>query len=292
MNLNIPYEAKTWIALAVSLLAGYLVLRLLNGLVVEKGAVGAIKEMTAQDRRSTFDKWGDALLIRLNLKPAEWSRKLSLAQINGEYLDRTIGGVFARCVLYGSAPALFYLMGSRDITTLMMIPGAFYLPLMQLNRAAKNTERKIARLIPEACSLIAAEIGGGSNAAQALERASDIPGPIGKMISHALDESLRSGLSLLSSGAAKGVFVPTLMQYGVSSISRFAVQIDRIADKGVDAPRIMSEVARGFTRQYKKQVDETVSTLDTRLLIPLAFFYFIPFMLTLVPLFLSGNAVW
>ena len=74
----------------------------------------------------------------------------------------------------------------------------------------------------------------------------------------------------------------------MAELSRFAMQLDRVAAKGVDAPRIMVEIARGLAREYKSQIQQTASNMDNELLIPMTLFFFLPFIVSiLVPVMVS-----
>ena len=71
------------------------------------------------------------------------------------------------------------------------------------------------------------------------------------------------------------------------------MQLDRVAAKGVDAPRIMVEIARGLAREYRSQIQQTASNMENELLIPMTLFFFLPFIVSiLTPVMVSlSNAM-
>ncbi|MBI4770857.1 MAG: hypothetical protein HY784_10725 [Chloroflexi bacterium] len=72
------------------------------------------------------------------------------------------------------------------------------------------------------------------------------------------------------------------------ALSRFGVQLDQVAGKGVEGPRVMSEVARGFAREYRAHVQMAAASLDNTLLMPMTIFFFAPFMVAiLLPILLA-----
>ncbi len=63
---------------------------------------------------------------------------------------------------------------------------------------------------------------------------------------------------MFSRGASKGILMEELSKHDLPELSRFAMQLDRVAAKGVDAPRIMVEIARGLAREYRSQIQQTL----------------------------------
>jgi len=84
-----------------------------------------------------------------------------------------------------------------------------------------------------------------------------------------------------------------MSKHDLPELSRFAMQLDRVAAKGVDAPRIMVEIARGLAREYRSQIQQTASNMENELLIPMTLFFFLPFIVSiLTPVMVSlANAM-
>ena len=87
---------------------------------------------------------------------------------------------------------------------------------------------------------------------------------------------------MFSRGANKGMLVEELCKMNLPELSRFAMQLDRVAAKGVDAPRVMISIAKGLAREYKSQVNQTASNMDNELLLPMTLFFFLPFIVSIM----------
>jgi len=263
---------------------------LVRGLRIERGARWRINEMIEHDQRSPLDRYGDRLADRLGLSLLAWRRNLDLARLtsDGRYSGWSTGGVLARVVVYGGAAlALVSLFGMGPIFWLA-VPLAAYLPVMRMNSAANETRKNIHRLLPETATVIAAEMAAGANPDQALGRAAELPGPLGVLLSRAVSEAMQSKRPAFSRPPAQGVVVEVLSDVGIPALTRFAVQLDRVAAKGVEGPRLMSGVARGFAREYRAQVQTSAAMLDNELLMPMTLFFFAPLLAAiLLPLMVA-----
>ena len=119
------------------------------------------------------------------------------------------------------------------------------------------------------------------------------PGPLGAVINDAVSRARQSERAMFSRGASKGILMEELSKHDLPELSRFAMQLDRVAAKGVDAPRIMVEIARGLAREYRSQIQQTASNMENELLIPMTLFFFLPFIVSiLTPVMVSlANAM-
>ena len=136
------------------------------------------------------------------------------------------------------------------------MPFGLFAPYLLVNGKAKDIKKLVKRLLPETATVIAAEMDAGSTAGQAIGRTGELPGPLGAVINDAVSKSRQSERAMFSRGANKGILMEELSQHGMPELSRFAMQLDRVAAKGVDAPRIMIEIARGLAREYKSQISK------------------------------------
>ena len=131
-------------------------------------------------------------------------------------------------------------------------------------------------------------MAAGADAEKALGRAAEMPGPLAILLHRAMSESMASHRPAFSRGTVRGVVMEVLEKLKIQQLTRFGIQLDRIAVKGVDGPRIMADVARGFAREYKTSVQASAASLDTKLLMPMALFFFLPFIAAIMlPLFIS-----
>ncbi len=281
------YLIRQIAALAAAFIAAYLAWRFTRSIRIERGAAARVSSMVNTDQRSAFDQYGERYI---KTRPATLADNLRLAQLSGKYIGWTVGGVIARSVVYGGI-ALIYLLLTQPGPVFWLIAAlAAYFPIMRVNGAADDARRMIQRSLPEAATVLASEMAAGASPEQALMRASQVPGPLGAILKQAVNETRRSARPAFSRGTAQGVVLESLASYNYNlpSLTRFAIQLDRVAEKGVEAPRVIGEVARGFAREYRAQVQQAAASLDNQLLLPMTLFFFFPFMVAmLLPLMLA-----
>ncbi|GAP06154.1 type II secretion system (T2SS), protein F [Anaerolinea thermolimosa] len=279
------YQVRQILALVVSLAAAFLAYRTAKSLKFERGAAARVSGMLNANDQSAFDRYGEKYI---KTRPVSLADNLKMAQLGGKYAGWTVGGVIARSAVYGAA-ALAYLLIVRPAPLFWLIlPLAVVYPLVRVRGAASDTRAEIQRLMPETATALAAEMSAGASPEQTLSRAAEIPGPLGKILKEALSESSRSGRPAFTTGTAEGVVLEVLGRYNLPVLLRFGVQLDQVAGKGVEGPRVMSEVARGFAREYRAHVQMAAASLDNQLLAPMTLFFFLPFIAAIMlPLLLS-----
>ena len=217
-----------------------------------------------------------------------WGSSLYWAKVSGEYTSWSVGGMLARGLAAAFLVVLIIVLFRLPIFTWLMVPFAIFMPYILVNGKANDTRKLVKRLLPETATVIAAEMDAGSTAGQAIGRAGELPGPLGVVINDAVSQARQSERAMFSRGASKGILMEELGKHGLPELSRFAMQLDRVAAKGVDAPRIMVEIARGLAREYKSQIQQTASNMDNELLIPMTLFFFLPFIVSImVPIMVS-----
>ncbi|MDK2981356.1 MAG: hypothetical protein PWQ55_1703 [Chloroflexota bacterium] len=267
----------------------YMVVSQMN---VEKSAAKRVREMVGDSASSLFDRGGQRLAK--NMKSnffKSWKTSLYWAQVSDEYTTWTVGGMLARGIAAAVAVILIILLFGLPYFSWALVPFCIFMPYMLVNGKANETKKLVKRLLPETATVIAAEMDAGSTAGQAVGRAGELPGPLGRVINDAVSKSRQSERAMFSRGASKGVLMEELNQHDLPELSRFAMQLDRVAAKGVDAPRIMIEIARGLAREYRSQIQQTASNMDNELLIPMTLFFFLPFIVSiLVPVMVSLTA--
>jgi Flp pilus assembly protein TadB len=288
MDLSLNYTSQQIVAFLAAVILGIIGYFIAQTFNFESSTASIISNMTDKDTRSSLDKFGDNLMERLGLSWKTWENNLMMAQLVGKFTNYTVGGILGRAILYGGIaiiylfvfqpPAMFYLVA------LLLI----YFPFMRVKGAADEARKEVVRLLPETATIIAAEMAAGADVEKALGRAAEIPGPLGTLLHRALTISLSSHRPAFTRGTVQGVVMEILDGMKIQQLTRFGIQMDRIAVKGVDGPRIMADVARGFAREYKTAVQSSAASLDTKLLMPMALFFFLPFMAAiLLPLFIS-----
>jgi tight adherence protein C len=259
----------------------------------EKSAAKRVREMVDSGASTIFDRSGEKLATQMKSGFfGTWKTSLYWAQVNGDYINWTVGGMLARGIAIAVVIALIILLFGLPYFSWLLVPFGIFMPIMLVNGKATETKKLVKRLLPETATVIAAEMDAGSTAAQAIGRAGELPGPLGAVINDAVSEARQSDRAMFSRGPNKGVLMEELSQHDLAELSRFAMQLDRVAAKGVDASRIMVEIARGLAREYKSQIQQTASNMDNELLIPMTLFFFLPFIVSiLVPVMVSFTSV-
>jgi tight adherence protein C len=279
------YQVRQIVALVLAALAALIAYRMARSIKFERGAAARVSGMLDGSNQSAFDRYGEQYI---KTRPVSLADNLKMAQIGGKYENWTVGGMLARSVVYGAAALGYLLLTQPGPVFWLAVPIAAYYPIMRVRSAANNTRTEIQRLMPETATALAAEMSAGASPEQALSRAAEIPGPLGKILKEAVSESSRSGRPAFTSGTAEGVVLEVLAKYNLPALLRFGVQLDQVAGKGVEGPRVMSEVARGFAREYRAQVQMAAASLDNTLLMPMTVFFFAPFMAAiLLPILLA-----
>ena len=59
---------------------------------------------------------------------------------------------------------------------------AGYFPILQVNGRAGDVKKQVGREVPEIAALVAAELAAGNAPDVAIERAAQMPGPLGKLL--------------------------------------------------------------------------------------------------------------
>jgi tight adherence protein C len=262
-------------------------------LSIEKSPGKRVREMVDTSATSLFDKGGTKLASKLKLNMFDtWKQSLFWAQIDNNFPTWTVGGMLFRGLVAAIAVAIVVVLFKLPVYAWLFMIFAVFMPSMLVKGKADEVTKRVKRLLPETATLIAAEMDAGATAGQAVERAGELPGPLGRVLNIAVSKARQSERAMFSRGANKGVLMDELNQHGMPELSRFAMQLDRVAAKGVDAPRIMVEIARGLAREYKSQVQTAAANMDTELLMPMTLFFFLPFIVAiLMPVVVSFNTM-
>ena len=273
-------------------IAAWVVFYLYEMISVERSAANRVQKMIEGNPSSIFDRLGQKLTEILGLGLDSWKRNLFWAQTGGFFSSWSVGGIFSRGLIMGVAVFLAILLFGLPYIAWLLIPILFMLPFLNVKGKADQVRKQVKRLLPETATVIAAEMDAGGTAGQAVERASELPGPLGKILSDAVSQVRQSNRAMFSRGTSRGILLEKLEDSRLNELTRFASQLDRVASKGVDAPRIMVDIARGFAREYRSHVQKTAANMDTELLLPMTLFFFLPFMMAiLVPLMISFGSM-
>ena len=270
-----PYGAAVSIAFVI-----YFVI---SSISIEKSPADRVKKMTDPTAISVFDKGGKRIADKMNTGIFKsWSATLYWAQINNKFRNWSPGGMLLRGAAGAVFAALVIVIMGLPVFAWLIVPLVVFAPYLFVNSSAEDARKLVKRLLPETATVIAAEMDAGGTAAQAIGRAGELPGPLGRILKAAVSKARQSDRAMFSRGANKGVLMDELGKMDLAELSRFANQLDRVAAKGVDAPRIMVEIARSLAREYKTQVQQTASNMDNELLMPMTLFFFLPFIVAIM----------
>lgn len=255
----------------------------------ERSAKKRVKQMVDTAPVSFFDVGGSKIAKNMQSGFFEsWKEALFWAQIANNYMGWSLGGMLFRGLVASVGIIAVILLFGLPFFAWLLVPFAVFAPYLLVNGKASEVVKQVKRLLPETATVIAAEMDAGATAGQAVERAGELPGPLGRVLNISVSKARQSERAMFSRGANKGILMEELGRHNLPELSRFAMQLDRVAAKGVDAPRIMVEIAKGLAREYKSQVQQTASNMDTELLMPMTLFFFLPFIVSiLVPVMVS-----
>jgi len=241
----------------------------------------------AGGKKTRQEAVGEAVAGRL-LSLSAWEDHLRWAQRGGQYLGQTLGGVVFQGLLYGGLAALLLLVNPAPVTLLVPV-GAFAYPLVRLRSKANTVRKRVLRTLPETAALIAAELAAGTAPDVAVARAAAIPGSLSALLKEAVEQSRQTGRPLFSRKPIGGTLVEVMGRSGIPALHVFASQLDLVASKGVAGAVLMSEIARALGQEYRARLQSEVEKLDSRLVLVVALFFFVPFVALL--LFASINPI-
>ena len=163
-----------------------------------------------------------------------------------------------------------------------LLPLVAVLPLLHVKTVGEGVKKATERTLPETAALIAAELSVGSLVEDAISRASQMPGPLSRILDMAVDRAANVGRPLTSRGTQEGMLREVLGEMKLPALRGFAVQLDSVAQSGVESAQRMQEISRTLAAEYRQRMRDNLSTLDKKLTIAVAAFYFAPFFLILL----------
>jgi len=270
------------VALSFSVLLGTIVN--LSFSFQRKQTVRSILDFSSQQKNnSRQERIGQAVVNRTSslISWDTWEQNLRWAQRGGRMKGVTLAGVAFQAILLGGAGGLLFLFNPSLGAVLVILGGLAY-PFVRLRSAANAVRKRVFRTLPESAALIAAELAAGSAPDLALHRAAMLPGPLSVLLSEALEASRQTGRPLYSRKPMTGALVETMRASGVPALAAFASQLDLVAAKGVAGASLMSEIARSLGQEYKAKLQSDVEKLDSKLVMLVAVFFFVPFVVLLL----------
>ena len=282
---------EPYIPIFAALVVAVLTFSFINGFdfTFGKSAASRVGEFASADRRGFTDKLGDGLMDKLGLSLASMELNMLWAKLGGMYKGKTVGSVIGQVLVFaGFGVAFMVLTNNYSLTVMGLIFVAGYYPIMSLQGDARKVREEVQRTLPETASLIAAEMMAGSSAETAVTRSAVLPGSLSRMITEAVEMAQQSGSLLFSRDKIQGVLLGHLRIYQMPQLDAFASQIDLVSSRGSDGPAQMAEVVRGLAREYRSEVTKQAEVLDSKLLMPITAFFFIPLLAAIfIPLDVS-----
>jgi Flp pilus assembly protein TadB len=204
---------------------------------------------------------------------------LDWAQLGGHFEGWGVDTLIGRCAIFGIAAAAVFFFIDPGNWLFLLGAGALagYFPILQVNGRAKDVKKQVGREVPEIAALVAAELAAGNAPDVAIERAAQMPGPLGRLLGRALADSRSSGKPLFSRKPVRGTLVELLLGSGLSQLTAFAAQLDLVAAKGVSGAEMMADISRAISREYFEHVMSAAESLEGNLVIPSSIFFFLPF---------------
>jgi Flp pilus assembly protein TadB len=286
----INYQLQILLVVVLGAIVAWGVYSFVASLSFEKSAANRVRDMITKRSSTFFDQDGQKIATRMGISLDSWKVQLYWAQTGGSFQNWSVGGIIARGFIMFLVVAIAVLLFNLPFIAWGLAAILFFMPFLQVRSAAGKVQKQVTRLLPETATVIAAEMDAGSTAGQALERASELPGPLGKILLEAVSKARQSNRPMFSRGRSKGILLEELEAHNLAELNRFAMQLDRVAAKGVDAPRIMIEIARGLAREYRSHVQRTAANMDTELLMPMTLFFFLPFMVVILAPMMTAMA--
>ena len=288
MTLENVIRLSAWWGGALAL--GGIVAWLVSAIRIETGAARQLSDYQGGPRpKSANERFGERVAKKLPLSLDAWEDHLKWAQRGGYYPDWGIGRLVFTALLYGACALGVVVVYPAPVSLAAPVLACLY-PFVGVRSKANRVRKQAVRSLPETASLIAAEMAAGVPPEQALNRSTQLPGPLPVLIAEAVALSQRSGKPLFSrrsgGGRLQGALLETFTQANLPAVRSFASQLDRVSEKGVAGAEQMSAIAQSMAREYRARLMSETKKLDSRLVMATALFFFIPFVLVILGSFM------
>jgi len=219
---------------------------------------------------------GDRIARRLPVSTTgTWENHLVWAQRGGYYQGQRLGNFFFKAALFFACGVMLVLLMPIPVFFLVPLIAAAF-PFIGLRAKANKVRRRAIRGLPDVAALVAAEVSAGTPADQAITRAAQLPGPLATLLAETEAFSRQTGRPLFGRKPVAGALVEVFSRTGLSQMRAFALQLDEVANKGVDAPILMNDMARALAQEYRERVMMEKEKLDGTLTRHVAFHFFMP----------------
>jgi Flp pilus assembly protein TadB len=271
--------AQLVIVLVAGALAALIVYLIFSSMSLEQSTSRRLGRFAGTVPTGLTEEIGGTVLRLYKRDTSKMLGSLDWAQLGGHFEGWGLDTLIGRCAIFGIAGLVVMLVLQPD--NLLFVVGAGlllgYFPILQVNGRAGDVKRQIGREVPEIAALVAAELAAGNAPDTAIERAAQMPGPLGKLLDRALADSRSSGRPLFTRKPIRGTLVELLLGSGLSQLTAFGAQLDLVATKGVSGAEMMADISRAISREYFEHVMSAAEQLEGNLVIPSAIFFFLPF---------------
>jgi len=227
---------------------------------------------------------GDRIARSLPISTDTWENHLAWAQRGGYYEGQRLGKFFFLALLYTACGVALVLVIPIPIFFLVPFIAAGF-PFIGLRSKANKVRRRTIRGLPDVAALVAAEVAAGTPADQAVYRAAQLPGPLATLLQETVAFSRQTGRPLFGRKPVAGALLEVFSRTGLSQLRAFALQLDEVAHKGVDAPLLMNDMARALAQEYRERVMMEKEKLDGTLTRHVAFHFFMPAVMLILAAF-------
>ena len=232
-----------------------------------------------QEREGFTHRVGEALLGRVSFLE-DWKTHLEWAHLGGKLENVSMAEVVFIALALGILG--FVVSCFSPTPAVRLLPLVAVLPLLHVKTVGEGVKKATERTLPETAALIAAELSVGSSVEDAISRASQMSGSLSRILDMAVDRAANAGRPLTSRGTQEGMLREVLGEMRLPALRGFAVQLDSVAQSGVESAQRMQEISRTLAAEYRQRMRDNLSTLDKKLTIAVAAFYFAPFFLILL----------
>jgi len=152
----------------------------------------------------------------------------------------------------------------------------FYLPYYLVKGQAEDIRERFHRQLPELVQILAAEVAAGASLSIALERLSSSNSLAGAIFKQILATANAHG-NLWSIHQRLGGLQVAAREWHSPALISLMTQLDTIHTQGIEGPETLAVLARAFAIRYLGEARMRAETLENKLLLPLALFFFAPF---------------
>jgi len=283
--MNIAQLIRIAAAVVAAGAAAWIVYYLVRTVRFETSATKHLRNFSGESNSDAQARTGERIAKSLPLSLETWQNHMQWAQRGGYYEGKTFGNIIFDACLYAGVCVGLAVVMRAPIAFFFPVIGFMY-PLIAVRSKANKTRRATVRSLPDVAALVAAEVSAGTTAEGAIERATVLPGPLADLLKEANAETRKTNNPLFSREGVPGAIVTVCSRTKLPVLRAFALQIDEVANKGVDSAELMNNTARALAREYRDRVMTEKEKLDGTLTTNVAFFFFFPSVLLIMAAFL------